>query len=125
LSRLTFSVARPLGLFRWSFVQMDRLCVKLVHYLGLTWLLTAHHHAQARVSSLHLSVLLQEARVLHLRVAVPELVFGFRLPLVCLVGLVFRILLVFKNGLYFVVFELTVARIVLGVRQRQDMAALL
>ena len=83
------------------------------------------HDAHTRVSSRHLSVLLEEPSVLHLWVTITELMLRLVvLSMTLALFLVLCVLLFFDHGLDLVILKLTVARVVLRIREGQDVAAL-
>ena len=94
--------------------------------LGRLWLWVSNHDTHARICTRHLSILLKKARVLYLRVAIPELVLGLGIrSLFILLILVFGVFFLFDHRLDLIILKLTVARVVLRVRQGQDVATLI
>ena len=83
------------------------LVVLVLNDLLRLGLLHVWHPNQTRISSLHLSILLQQPRILHFWVAISELMlllnlnFGILLILLC-------VLLIFNHRLHFIIFKLTV-----------------
>ena len=92
--------------------------------------LDTHHHLTARISHspLHLCILAEEARILHLGVTISELVLLLllgSLPVLTIAIHIFGILFLLDDRLNLIILELAVARVVLSVRQWQDVATLI
>ena len=92
--------------------------------------LDTHHHLTARISHspLHLCILAEEARILHLWVAISKLVLLLllgSLPVLTITIHIIGILFLLDDRLNLVILELAVARVVLSVRQWQDVATLI
>ena len=108
-----------MAVLRWLMVLLVR------HWLRSRFRVS-DHNPHARVGTRHLRILLQQACILHLRVTVSELM--LRLVLILVIALtilpVFRVFFLLHHGFHLIVLELTIARVVLRVRKRQDVAAL-
>ena len=105
---------------------LRRLMVLLVRHCLRSRFRVSDHDPHARVRTRHLSILLQQACILDLWVTIPELM--LRLVLIRVITLailpVVCVLFFLHHRFHLIVFKLTVARIILRIRKRQDVAAL-
>ena len=97
--------------------------------LLVVMMITSNHHVEASVRTLHLSILLQKSCILHLWVAVSELVLHLWLLMTvtdaALSQWILRVLLILDHRVDLVIFKLAVTRVVFRVRQRQNVATLI
>ena len=90
--------------------------------------IVSYNHVKAGVCALHLGILLQKSSILHLWVAVSKLVLNLRLlmavtsPALC--QRILGVFLILNHRVHLIIFELAVTRVVLRIRQRQNVAAL-